>query len=242
MSVFAIGDLHLSLGEGIEKPMDVFGDAWDNHTTRLEDNWKALIKPEDTVIIPGDISWALYLKDAMADLAWINSLPGTKLLLRGNHDPWWSSMSKMRGLFDSIHFIQNDAYLGDGFIVFGSRGWVCPGDKLWNETEDHKIFDREVIRLTMARDAALKFKKSEEAAGRNPIIIGAMHYPPTNEKKQLSKFTEIFESIDTSIVVYGHLHGEHVFANGPSGKINGIEYRNCALDKLKCIPSQILNK
>ena len=98
MALYAIADLHLSMSEGVDKPMDIYGGAWVDHENRLRENWLAEIGPEDTVLIPGDISWALYLRDAMADLAWIDSLPGTKLLLRGNHDPWWSSMAKMRGL------------------------------------------------------------------------------------------------------------------------------------------------
>lgn len=240
MRVYAIGDLHLSMDNAVEKPMDIFGGAWNHHAEKLEEYWRAIVQPEDTVIIPGDISWALYLQEAMADLVWIDSLPGTKILLRGNHDPWWSSMAKMRGLFDSIKFIQNDAYLGNGFIVFGSRGWILPGDKMFNAAEDQKIYEREFIRLTMARDAAKKLLDAERAEGRNPVVIGAMHYPPTNDKKEYSEFTNLFESIGTKIVVYGHLHGQYVFGNGPSGMINDVEYRCCSLDKLECIPSQIL--
>ena len=241
MKIFAIGDLHLSMAKGVDKPMDVFGDVWNNHTERLEAAWRELVAPEDTVIIPGDISWALYLEDAKADLAWIDSLPGTKLLLRGNHDPWWSSMAKMRNLFPSIHFIQNDAYSGEGFVVFGSRGWVCPGDKLWHEDDDRRIYERELIRLRMAAEEAKKLIDQERAEGREPFVIGAMHYPPTNDKKQRSGFTEIFEDAGAHIVVYGHLHGQFVFPNGPSGYMGGIEYRNCSLDRLDCVPSQILN-
>jgi len=240
MNIFSISDLHLSLGENVEKPMDIFGSIWADHAEKLKKNWLEMIGPEDTVIIPGDISWALYLKDALPDLAWLDSLPGTKILLRGNHDPWWSSMAKMRNLYKSIKFIQNDAYLGNGFIVFGSRGWILPGDKMFSEAEDRKIYERELIRLTMARNAAASLIESEREAGRNPIVIGAMHYPPTNDKKELSEFTNLFESVGTKIVVYGHLHGEFVFGNGPSGIINGIEYKCCSLDRLGCIPSQLI--
>lgn len=239
MALYAIADLHLSLAEGVDKPMDIYGGAWIDHEEKLRRNWTGLINPEDTVVIPGDISWALYLRDAMTDLAWIDALPGTKLLLRGNHDPWWSSMAKMRGLFESIKFIQNDAYEGEDFIVFGSRGWVCPGDKLFGPG-DEKIYERELIRLKLAADCAAKLAAEAIKSGRSKEIIGVMHYPPTNEKKQPSGFTDIFRDSGCSKVLYGHLHGEHVWPNGPSGQLYGCEYINVALDRLNCMPLRIV--
>ena len=240
MALFAIADLHLSMSEAVDKPMDIYGGAWVNHEERLRKNWLELVSPEDTVLIPGDISWALYLRDAMSDLAWIDALPGTKLLLRGNHDPWWSSMAKMRGLFDSIKFIQNDAYEGDDFIVFGSRGWICPGDKLFKPETDQKIYERECIRLRLAADCALRLAEEARKSGHSKAIIGAMHYPPTNEKKQPSGFTEIFAEMHCAKVLYGHLHGEYVWPNGPAGNLYGCFYENVALDKLNCVPLRIL--
>ena len=240
MALYAIADLHLSMSEGVDKPMDIYGGAWVDHENRLRENWLAEIGPEDTVLIPGDISWALYLRDAMADLAWIDSLPGTKLLLRGNHDPWWSSMAKMRGLFESIKFIQNDAYDGGDFIVFGSRGWVCPGDKLFKPEQDQKIYERELIRLQMSADCAVKMAGEGQKSGLRKTIIGALHYPPTNEKKQPSGFTDIFAKAGCQRVVYGHLHGEYVWPNGPEGWMYGINYTNVALDRLDCRPLRLL--
>ena len=160
MSVFAIADLHLSFGEGVDKPMDVFGSSWVNYEARLKEAWLDLVRPEDTVIIPGDISWALRLSDALPDLRWIAALPGEKVLLRGNHDLWWSSMAKMRGIEPSLHFLQNDSYLGEGFLVLGSRGWLCPGGKDFTESEDGKIYGRELLRLELCRkDMQKKLKK-----------------------------------------------------------------------------------
>ncbi len=251
MSVFAIADLHLSFGEGIDKPMDVFGPSWSNYEARLREAWLDLVRPEDTVIIPGDISWALKLSDALTDLLWIAELPGVKLLLRGNHDLWWSSFNKMKDIHPSLHFIQNSSWLGDGFIVLGSRGWLCPGGKDFTEAEDRKIYERELLRLGLCRqDADARLEAAglpalspltpQDGCADRPVVIGAMHYPPTNEKKQPSGFTDFFTSVGASYVVYGHLHGEPSFGNGPSGVIGGAEYRLCSVDRLGCVPFRIL--
>lgn len=240
MSVFAIADLHLSMSEAVDKPMDIYGGPWVGHANRLKEYWGAIVSEKDTVIIPGDISWALYLEDAMADLAWIDALPGKKVLVRGNHDLWWSSMAKMRGHFESISFIQNDAYDGGDFIVFGSRGWICPGDKLFDPEVDKKIYDRECIRLKLSADCAASLAEKAASRGKYPVIIGAMHYPPTNDRREASGFTEIFSAVGALKVVYGHLHGDRALMNGPSGLIGGAEYINVALDKLYCLPLRIL--
>ena len=154
MKLFAIGDLHLSFDPEVNKPMDIFGDAWLDYTDRLKENWLKIVGKEDTVILPGDLSWGMKLNEAMADLAWIDALPGHKVLVRGNHDLWWSGMTKMRRLFSSVSFIQNDAYDGGDFVLMGSRGWVCPGDSGFTESEDRKIYERELLRLQMSAGAA----------------------------------------------------------------------------------------
>ena len=245
MSVFAIADLHLGFAEGVNKPMDVFGPSWVNYEARLKEAWLDLVRPEDTVIIPGDISWGLKLSEAIPDLLWIDALPGEKLLLRGNHDLWWSSLAKMKDIAPTLHFIQNSSWLGDGFIVLGSRGWLCPGAKDFTEAEDLKIYERELLRLELCRtDANSRLAAGGLAplpeAAKQLCVIGATHYPPTNEKKQESGFTDFFTSVGASIVVYGHLHGEPAFYNGPYGSIGGAEYRLCSLDRLNCVPMQLL--
>lgn len=240
MALYAIADLHLSLSEAADKSMDIYGGPWVGHDRRLRENWVGLVHPEDTVVIPGDISWALHLRDAMTDLAWIDSLPGTKVLLRGNHDLWWSSMAKMRELFGSIKFIQNDAWEGEDFIIFGSRGWICPGDKLFKPETDLKIYERECIRLRLSADCAARMAEDAEKAGKPKSVIGIMHYPPTNEKKQPSGFSDIFGEMRCEKVLYGHLHGEQVWGNGPSGMLFGCLYENVALDRLDCMPLRIL--
>ena len=236
MKIIAIADLHLSLGEGINKSMEVFGGAWLGYVERLKENWEYIVSPEDLVLIPGDISWAMHLEEAMADLEWLDALPGKKLLLRGNHDLWWSSMKKMKGLFPSIEFLQNDAYLDaeHGFAVIGSRGWLCPGDGDFKETEDGKIYRREILRLQMSlADLKAKCKASQCF---DPYIIGMMHYPPTNARKDPSDFTDIFRDAGANQVIYGHLHSEKAFGNGPAGSFEGSYYRLVSLDRLNAMP------
>ena len=207
--------------------MDVFGGAWEGHDKRLRDVWLRLVEPEDTVIIAGDISWALKLEQAKADLAWLDTLPGTKLLVRGNHDLWWTSMKKMRGLYESVKFIQNDSFELEDCVVCGTRGWTCPGEPDFSEETDRKIYERELIRLDMSL-------KSASACGKD--IIVAMHFPPVNRKQEPSGFTDLFGSYSVKRVVYGHLHGVSVFKNGPQGEIGGIEYSLVSLDKLQAAP------
>ena len=229
--LYAIADLHLSQDPACgDKNMDVFGGAWKDHDKRLRDVWLRLIEPDDTVIIAGDISWALKLQQALADLAWLDGLPGTKLLVRGNHDLWWTSMKKMRGLYESVKFIQNDSFELEDCVVCGSRGWTCPGEPDFSEDTDRKIYEREVLRLEMSL-------KSASACGRE--MIAAMHFPPMNRRGEPSGFTELFKKYGVKRVVYGHLHGENVFKNGPQGEIDGIEYSLVSLDKLQSAPLRI---
>ena len=131
MALYGIADLHLSFTA--DKPMDIYGPAWENHTKRLEENWRGTISQEDTVIIAGDISWGLKLEEAMADLEWIHALPGFKVLFKGNHDPWWASISRLNSLFDDMYFVQNSFYPYGDTAICGTRGWLCPGSSEFTE-------------------------------------------------------------------------------------------------------------
>ena len=126
MSIYAIADLHLSFGPDIDKPMDVFGPRWINHEERIRDNWLHKIAADDTVIIPGDISWGLKMESAKADLDWIHQLPGKKIMLKGNHDLWWTGITKLNQMYEDIYFLQNEAVTVEGFCICGSRGWITP--------------------------------------------------------------------------------------------------------------------
>ena len=231
MKVFAIGDLHLSFDNRIEKPMDIFGPSWDDHASRLKENWEAKVGPEDLVIIPGDISWGLRLEEALMDLQWISDLPGKKVLIRGNHDLWWQSIGKINKLHDNMVFLQNNCLMIDEeTAVCGSRGWVCPGSEDFSQ-QDEKIFERELIRLKMSLDEA-------KAKGAKKIICG-IHFPPTNDKKQPSEFTKLLSEYGVKTCVYGHLHGKEGFKNGIKNILNGVEYKLVSLDYLDCDPLEL---
>ncbi len=238
MNVFAIADTHLSFGERIYKPMDIFGPAWSGYEKRLRDAWIRVVEDDDLVLVPGDISWAMHLEDAMTDLAWLDALPGRKLLLRGNHDLWWSSMAKMRGLFGSIEFLQNDAWLDaeNRVAVIGTRGWVCPGDPDFS-AEDEKIYRRELLRLGMSIDD-LKCKLQSAGLGSSEVTLLAMtHFPPTAMDRKPTGFTDMLRDAGVKRAVYGHLHSERAFGNGPLGLYDGVEYMLVSLDSLGCAPA-----
>ena len=231
MSIYAIADLHLSFDETVDKPMDIYGGVWVEHAENLKKNWEETISGEDTVLIPGDISWALKFSQAVVDLDWLHALPGKKILLKGNHDLWWGSIGKLNKLYDDVMFIQNNFYEAEGYAICGSRGWVCPGDDDFTE-HDSKIYLRELLRLEASLQAA-------KASGAQKIL-GIMHFPPTNDKQQRSGFTMLFEKYGAEQVRYGHLHGEEGFRNGISGVLNSIEYKLVSLDYLKCMPLKIV--
>ena len=228
MKVFALADLHLS--GSVNKPMDVFGPAWDNHLTRIQTAWSETVGPEDLVLIPGDISWAMRLEEAQTDLETIAALPGTKLLLRGNHDYWWNSLSKVRAaLPEGMYALQNDAFTFGNLVIVGSRGWVCPGSSGFDDAVDSPVYEREVIRL------GLSFSHAQE--GR-PILC-MMHYPPFNERRKPSGFTATIEQFGTKHVVYGHLHGK-ACRNAFEGERNGVQYTLCSADHLNFKPKFIM--
>lgn len=227
MKVFCIGDLHLPGNS--DKPMEVFGSAWEEHPKRIERAWRETVDGDDLVLIPGDVSWAMHLSDAKDDLDYIGALPGKKLILRGNHDYWWNSISKVRALLPEGCFaLQNDAFTFGDFVIAGSRGWVCPGSAGFSEAEDRAIYERELIRLGMSLDTA-------RGRGR---VIAMLHYPPFNERRMSSGFTELIEKHGVEKVVYGHLH-DKACAGAFEGVRNGVEYYLCSADHINFAPRLI---
>ena len=237
MKIFAIGDLHLSFDERVEKPMDVFGEAWADHDEKLYNNWKETVSEDDLVIICGDISWGLRQDEALADLEWIHRLPGKKVFFKGNHDLWWQSVNKLNKIYEdnSMVFVQNKCFIiekiSDGSqlktAICGTRGWTCPGTEGFTE-HDRKIYDREIARLKLSLDDA-KNQGAEQ-------IIAALHFPPTNDKQQPSDFTKLLTQYGVKTCVYGHLHGKDSFGNGIKSVLNGVEYKLVSLDYLQCKP------
>ena len=231
MNIFAIGDLHLSFDERIQKPMDIFGPSWVNHHEKVRKNWEDKVGEEDLVIIPGDVSWGLRADEAMADLRWIHRLPGRKVITKGNHDLWWTSVTRLNRLYDDMTFLQNHCYMtAEGIAVCGTRGWICPGTEGFDE-HDEKIYNRELLRLEFS------LKEAEKAGAK--MTIAALHYPPTNDKLQGSGFTRMLEDYNVQMCVYGHLHGKDAFKNGIKGVFNGIEYRLVSLDYVEGEPQLI---
>ncbi len=242
MAIYALGDTHL--GFAVDKPMDIFGPQWAGHPGPLFQNWEATVGPEDIVLVPGDISWAMHLSEAEPDLLELDRLPGRKLLIQGNHDYWWESLRKMRALpLQTIQFIQNDAVLlpqgsvpgVDGPVaVCGTRGWITPGDRSWSEDEEHnlKIYKREVGRLKLSLEAGRKL-------GASAYIV-MLHYPPVADDHRPTEFTRTLEEWgDVLICLYGHLHGPGARNRALQGEHGGIQYRLVACDAVDFTPVRV---
>ncbi|MBI2742802.1 MAG: metallophosphoesterase [Chlamydiales bacterium] len=251
MAVYALSDPHLSFGVP-QKSMEVFGPLWKEYAERIEENWRATIRAEDLVLIPGDISWAIYLEDALVDLKWIDKLPGTKLLLRGNHDYWWSSPKKMREVMpSSIHFIQNDVFNWNGISIGGARLWDTEefsfgpyidfqenpqakkrtAEELASKKEeDARLFERELQRLELSL-------KNLDPHAKTRIAL--THYPPISADLKPSRASAILEKYKVEICVFGHLHnlkkGVQMF-----GEAGGIRYLLTSCDYLDFFPLRVL--
>lgn len=225
MSLYVIGDLHLSLGE--DKPMDVFA-GWNDYVSRLESNWRSLINEDDTVVIAGDISWAMKLEETETDFRFIDGLPGKKIFLKGNHDYWWGTKSKMekflaeKGL-NSISILFNNAYECDGFAVCGTRGWFLESDT----PEDVKVLNREVGRLTMSIEAARKL-------GKESVVF--LHYPPYYRGIECSEIMDVLLKYDIKKCYYGHIHGKKNFRLAYEGEYKGVDFRLISGDRVGFMP------
>lgn len=223
MSIYAISDLHLSFNTN--KPMNIFG--WDNYEEKIKKDWQEKVKDEDLVLLPGDFSWEMKLENTYKDFEFINNLPGKKLLLKGNHDLWWTTLKKMRSFIkeqnlNNIDFIYNNSYEFDNFIIAGTRGW----NLVTECDEDKKIKERELIRLENSINDGL------EKYGESKPIIVSMHYPPLLKDLENSEFTRILEKYNVKYCIYGHLHGKsHV--NVFEGIKNNVSYKMASCDYTK---------
>jgi predicted phosphohydrolase len=233
--LFAIGDLHLSFAS--EKPMGIFGSNWDDHHLKIEEGWRASVATGDTVFLVGDLSWGLKFEEAEADLAWIHGLPGRKVLLKGNHDLWWQSVTRLRALYDDMAFLQNDSVPlvgagAEGVFLCGSRGWITPQEPSFSEDEDRRIYERELIRLRLSFEDARK-------RGAERIVCG-LHFAPSARPDIGSGFTELIEAYGAEQVVYGHLHGREAFGKGIKGARGGTGYALVSADYIDFRPQEIL--
>lgn len=232
MSVFAISDLHFSYG--VNKPMNVFGNIWENYEEKIKEDWLSKVKDDDFVIIPGDISWGLSFKEALCDFKVIDNLPGKKILLRGNHDYYFSTKTKLEKLFiennlNSISILHNNAFVVENYILCGSRGWGNTEEK--NRKNDKKIILREEGRLKISLDEGIKLKNQLSKKGQHNEIIVALHFPPF-----IGNFENIMIKYGVRICMYGHLHGYGHFMIR-EGNINGILHKmvSCDYTKFKLI-------
>lgn len=229
MRIFGLGDPHLSFNKSgeIYKPMGIFGDNWQDHHLKIKENWERTIKPEDIVLVPGDLSWALKLDEALFDLRFLGKLPGRKILIKGNHDLWWQGIGKVRqALPAGMEAIQNDhIHLTDDLAICGTRGWTCPGEKNFTE-EDKKIYERELGRLRLSL-TSIKGKVSE--------IIVMLHYPPTNGKHEISGFIELLQEYHVKHCVYAHLHSDSIKGALPEEKW-GIKFHLVSADAVDFTP------
>lgn len=224
MALYAIGDPHLSLG--VNKPMDVFGGAWENYVDKLREGF-SVVEPEDTVVLCGDLSWGMSLEQAEADFAFLNALPGRKLLLKGNHDYWWTTAAKMKRFFaekgfDSFHLLHNNCHFYGETALCGTRGWF------FEEHGDPKVFNRELIRL----------ETSLKAAGEKEKLC-FLHYPPRYQGYICPEIIDLLERYRVKACYYGHLHGgSHRLAQ--EGSFNSVEYYLVSADYLDFQPKKIL--
>ena len=228
MALYAIGDLHLCLGA--PKPMDVFGGAWEGYMEKLRQGL-SVITERDTTVLLGDLSWALDLQTARADFSWINDIPGRKIILKGNHDYWWSTVAKFNQFcmvhgFTDMHILNNNHFEYDGWAICGTRGWFFEEER--SSDHDEKVFVRELLRL----------ETSLKSAGDLPKMV-FLHYPPKYKGYTCEPIIELLKKYEVRRCFYGHLHGpSHALAM--EGLWDDIEYRLLSADKLNFQPFSVI--
>jgi len=228
MGIYAISDLHLDCTG--KKPMHVFGDNWMNHADKIKSNWEHTVAEKDTVLLPGDLTWALPRKAAEPDLRWINDLPGHKIVVEGNHDFFWDGTKKLNATYDNITFLKCSHTICEGFGICGTRGWILPDYPNFT-SHDKKIYNRELNRLKLSLGSAVK-------EGMQKIIV-MMHFPPSNRSGH-SGFIDLIQQYPVWQVIYGHLHSESEFDTSIRGEHKGIVFRLVSADYLDFSPILIM--
>lgn len=228
MSLFVIGDTHLSLST--DKPMDIFG-GWKNYMQRLEENWRSMVQPQDTVIIPGDVSWGMSLEQAKEDFLFLHRLPGKKILMKGNHDYWWTTRAKMESFLeenglDSLSILHNNAVSVEGLSLCGSRGWMFEQ----GQEHDKKIINREAGRIRASLQDAQRFGEQEK--------VLFLHYPPVFMQDSIPEFFEVMNQYGVRRCYYGHIHSQGCrFAF--QGEWCGVQLEMVSADYLRFTPKKI---
>ena len=240
MALYTIADLHLCTHDPGNKSMEVFGPRWQDYISRLESAWRHLVTEEDTVVVPGDISWALSLDEAVSDLKFIDALPGKKILAKGNHDFWWSTMKKHEALFEregikSISFLYNNAHETDSFVIAGTRGWYHDDDcrNMPDGADFEKLTRREALRLTTSLKAA---KEISERTGKE--IIAFTHFPPFWSGVESESIMDVLVEYGVKRLYFGHIHGNYTLP--PTTEARGIEMHLVSADYLAFVPKIIV--
>lgn len=240
MSLYVISDLHLSTNEKTNKSMEKFGTRWSNYHAKLERSFRAIVNEDDTVVIPGDISWAMTLDEALSDFKFLDSLPGTKIIGKGNHDFWWSTASKINAFFESneistIKLLHNNAYLLDDCIICGSRGWFYDEkqQKTVGEVDYDKIIAREAQRLEISIGAALKLSEERPEL---PILC-FLHFPPVYGELACDRIVDVLKKYGIENCFYGHIHNNYAIPR--QFVYDGITFTMVAADYLNFVPMPV---
>ena len=237
MSLYSIADLHLS--GAVDKPMDVFGSRWKNHTEKIVSNWRGVVEDGDTVVIPGDISWAMNLSEALPDLKLIDSLPGRKILGKGNHDFWWETLTKMNAFLEAngittVSFLHNNAYDVGDFVICGSRGWYVE-EKMQNTVGDvdyAKIVSREAARIDRALDEA----KRINTEGKEILVY--LHFPPVYSGFICREIVDVLHKHKVKRIFFGHIHGNYTMPK--TEEFEGVRMTVISADYLNFVPMKTL--
>ncbi len=243
MSVFVIADTHLSLS--VEKPMDVFGCRWENYQNKIKENWQSTVRANDTVVIPGDISWGMNLEQARDDLLFLENLPGKKILLKGNHDFWWETAAKLNRFTEensirTLSFLQNNAFRAENYIICGSRGWYTDDKKVnaQNAPDAQKIIQRECIRLRMSLEAGKKLQQqTEQQEGFRPQMLAFLHFPPYFKGYICDELILELYRYEINRCFYGHIHASYDIPM--TAEYMDIRFSLISADYLNFIPYRI---
>ncbi len=240
MALYAMSDLHLS--QSIEKPMDVFGSRWIGYTDKIIERWNETVKDEDTVIVPGDISWGMNVSESKADFELIRSLNGRKIISKGNHDYWWGTASKLKAFFDEnaidrIDILYNNAYIVEDFAICGTRGWYNDDKNAPDGSDYAKIVARECGRLRLSIDCA---RRMIADCGEEKELIAFMHFPPVYRDYVCSELVDVLSEYEVKRCFYGHIHG--VYDIPPVRVYEGISFEMVSADYLDFYPKIIEKK
>lgn len=237
MKLYALGDPHLSFDkDGNEyKPMGIFGDTWQNHGEKIRMHWQTLVKEDDVVLMPGDISWAMNLDEVQPDLDFLASLPGKKIIAKGNHDLWWDSLSKIKKILpENFAVLQNNSFVFGDTAICGTRGWTCPetddtGMPIFSDPHDEKLFQRELGRLKLSLESVPQHVTHK---------IVMLHYPPVNGKFEKNEMITLMQEHNVATCIYGHLHS-YAMHNSFNGEHWGIQFHLVSADYLGFMPKLI---